>query len=82
MLATVAVIKRAWLMSVESRECKKTIPTIWNVENDRSADQQSDDLDRVTNRLELRSHRGAEAHITDDDCRERVHDTIGYSPRE
>jgi hypothetical protein len=82
MFATVAVIKRAEReLTIFQRVMKSKTLTIWNVQNDYTANQQSNDLNCVTHRLELSRPGGAEAHVANNDRRKRVDNTIWNSPK-
>ena len=59
---------------------KATALTVRDVEDNGSANEQGNDLNSITNGLELSGHRSAETHIADDDGRERVDHAVGDSP--
>lgn len=55
---------------------KDCLTTVRNVENDASTNDQADDLDSISNGLQLSSSGGAKSHVADDDGREGVDNTV------
>jgi hypothetical protein len=81
MLATEAVIRRAmnWLAPEANNDWRAASwpRTVGNIQNNRTADDECNDLHCITYRLELGGLGRAETHVLDDDGRERIDDTIG-----